>query len=315
MITELGKFKIVTVADGDTIKVDRAPMPEISHRNTLRLLHLDTEEISNPKLFGPVTDYARQVQEMACAWFAERGNQVELQSEGAPLCGYFDRPLVQVFAGGEHYQQHAIAAGWSPYFCKYGYSQEYHQQLQQAQSLAQSEQKGIWSPQLQARPDKENRPYALLLDWWKIRAEQIQSAFEQQRQCPDLLLLVNGRDYAQVLTRAQQQQSAIVFGEISRPPGGSQAGSGLFLIQVKMNLPFYLYVSKKIHNRAELIAAIEAQFISNTRTLPDSLVKNNFAFVSGRLTLYHYHGQQIPEIIITDPSQVRQDFDISQVIA
>lgn len=302
----LGNFKILSVSDGDTIGVDRAPMPDVSGRKTLRLLHLDTEETESPKELGPVTTFGKEVKELASRWFAGRGNDVELKGDGEGLCDdYFHRPLVQVFSGGECYQEHAVASGWSPYFMKYGYSCEYHEILVEAAAKARKDKAGIWSPALQGRPEREARPYQLLEKWWRLRADQIRraDAVSQENFCN----LVNGKDYAKAMLKAAAGEEVQAFGEIARPPGSGKAGRGLFIIRVKLDAPFYVYVAPDAPQREKIIGYVETQFISNLKHLPESLLKGNFAFIRGRLALFSQNRHDIPSITVTHAGQISKE--------
>lgn len=305
MNTSLGKFKVQKIYDGDTIEVDRVPMPAISPRKNLRLLNIDTEETTSPKELGPVTAFGKEVKNLAEQWFAKREYQVELKTDdGHCISDYYNRPLVHVFSQGDNYEQHAISLGWTPYFSKYGYSQEYHEILSEAEKRAERDCLGIWSNTLKQRPDSEGRPYQLLRQWWQLRAEQVQMAQEFQKKGHSLYNLLNGQDYAQILQKAATGEEVQIFGAISRPGKNRQGGEGLFEIQVKMDVPFYIYIPHESPQRQKLIDTIDNDYISTIYRLPESLLKPNFAFLRGRLSKFNYHGHQIPEMIVTRLEQI-----------
>ena len=305
MGTDLGKFQVTKVIDGDTINVDRPPMPAITPRQSLRFLNLDTEETHKPKDLGPVTAYGKEVTALAEKWYAERGNQVTLKTEGSlQLSDFYNRVLVQVFAGKDHYQQHAIANGWSPYYAKYGYSEEYHQVFAEAEAKAKRDKLGIWSDKQQKRAPRDSRPYDLLERWWNMRAERIKLAMDAQQRGDKLLILLNGRNLAEARQKAQNGEEAQVFGDLERTKGGEMAGSGLFILNVKLDVPFYVYVAADAKQRNNIIAHLEKTYLSNSHKLPDSLVKANFVFLRGKLTMYSNYGNQIPEIVINSLDQV-----------
>jgi endonuclease YncB( thermonuclease family) len=300
----LGTFKIVKVIDGDTVEIERPPIAE-ANRRTLRFLNIDTEETHKPKDLGPVTEYGEEVTKLATAWYAQRGNKVELKTDGVQShADFYGRALVQVFAGGDHYQKQAIANGWTPYYEKYGYSEEYHEIFVETEKKAQKDKLGVWSDKLQKRPANASRPYDLLKKWWRMRAEVIKLAMDYQKQSKSLYILVNGKDYMQLVGKAGSREDVQVFGEITRPAGGETAGRGLFIFSVKQDVPFYIYVSAEAKQRNEIIDYIERTFLSNSRKLPESLLKPNYGFVRGALAMFPHYGHQIPEIVITDKEQV-----------
>ena len=301
MAINLGNYQIISVLDGDTIQVDRSPMPAITKRKSLRLYNIDTEETKISKLLGPKTDFGEKIKREAQNWFQERENRVELKTDGdEKICGFFHRPLVHVFVGNEHYQQHAIASGWTPYFSKYGYSIDHHQSFIDAEEKAKKDKSGIWSKALKKRA--KGRPYELLRKWWDIRADQIQLAKEYKGKENSLLSLMNAENYKHALDKATNEEEAQIFGEIRRP--SRYAGSGLFFIQVKLDVPFYIYISRKANNRDQIIEYIENTYISNATDLPESLLKPNYVFLKGKLNLYRVYNHQIPEMIIYDMKQI-----------
>lgn len=304
MGTSLGTFKIVKVIDGDTVEIERPPIADATRR-TLRFLNLDTEETSKPKDLGPVTEYGKEVTNLAAAWYTQRGNKVELKTDGSQAhSDFYGRALVQVFAGGDHYQKHAIANGWTPYYEKYGYSEEYHDVLAEAENKARRDKLGIWSDKLQKRPDSASRPYDLLKKWWRMRAEQIKLAMDAQKGRANLYVLVNGKDYSKLVGKAGSREELQVFGEVTRPAGGEAAGRGLFVLSVKQDVPFYIYVAQDAKQRDEIIRYIGDTFISDIHKLPGSLLKPNYLFVRGAISMYAHYGHQIPEIVVTSKEQV-----------
>lgn len=300
----LGNFHIYSVVDGDTLELKEAPMPDVTTRKSLRLVSIDTEETNVPKSLGPVTEYGKEVKRLAQLWFSERKNEVTVESEGN-ICtsDYFDRALVYVSAGGTLYQEHAIASGWTPYYMKYGYSEEYHGRFVQAEEKARRDKKGIWSPALQKRPKGDGRPYELLIQWWKMRAEQIKLAKEFKSKNP-INLLINGQEYKDVLAKAIKGESAQIFGEIDRPSAKEYSGEGFFVIRTKLHAPFYVYVPHQAKQRDKIIESIEGNFLSNTQALPASLLKPNYIFLQGQLGIYAPYGNQIPEMVVTSLDQL-----------
>jgi micrococcal nuclease len=227
-----------------------------------------------------------------------------LKTEGDLVASdFYGRALVQVFAGTEHYQQYAVAMGWTPYYEKYGYSEEYHESFVEAENKARRDKLGVWSTAMQNRGPK-GRPYDLLKQWWHMRAEQVKLAREFKKQGKNLSILANGEDYMKAFEQAQKNEEGQVFGEIARPSGKDQSGRGLFLLQVKMDVPFYLYVQDSAKQRDAIISHIETNFLSSLKNLPASLLKPNFIFVRGRFSLYSHYGHQIPEILVNHMDQI-----------
>ena len=85
----------------------------------------------------------------------------------------YGRYLVYVIAfrndGTEFsYNLECVKQGYSPYFCKYGYSARFDKEFRDAEQYAINNKLGIWGNEEYCYPD-----YAERLEWWKIRAESI----------------------------------------------------------------------------------------------------------------------------------------------
>lgn len=278
-MNNLGVFKVTSVSDGDTIRVSTPPMPELTTKKSLRLLNIDTEETTNPKLLGPVTQYGKEVTKLAREFFKKSDNRVVLYAENK--VGFFGRPLVYVHnMDGRCYQEYAISEGWSPYYCKYGYAHgEYHQPFIKAQERAKKQKKGIWSDKMQNRI--VGRPYGDLLKWWELRAEALADAYFDEN-----FILTNSEDYS--MLEGLEGQDVTVFGELSC----ANQDKGFFTIKVGMKKHFYVYCPSNRELQQDLVD----RFISTE----EDLIKNNFIKLRG--TLENYKGS--PEIELHDFEQV-----------
>lgn len=190
----IGEFEVTKITDGDTIRVDGLD-------SSLRLLGMDCEETfksdKDRRLFEngweqylalkrgdskhPVKaatpmgdaakDWAKQFFDGASKVRLERDHPKEIRDR-------FGRYLAYVFALKDgkwvNYNVEAVRAGMSPYFDKYGYSRQYHQEFVDAEREAKANQVGIWDPSTMHYPDYDERE-----PWWTARAEFIAEFWRQ----------------------------------------------------------------------------------------------------------------------------------------
>jgi endonuclease YncB( thermonuclease family) len=134
---------LVRVVDGDTVVVLLRGREE-----HVRLLAVDTEE-SIHSSSKPVTEFGRATSAWAKAWVpAGAGCWLEWGPERRDV---YDRLLAYFWydAGGgwRHYNLELIERGWSPYFTKYGYSREHHDDFVAAEGQARTARVGLWAPE------------------------------------------------------------------------------------------------------------------------------------------------------------------------
>ncbi len=219
------------VVDGDTFKV-------VGYAESLRLLHIDTEELLHRKAdrakaaqnwdaylreqtkgegietFG--TPMGQEAKEFARQFFKavepdEDEKRIWLEYQSATRThGFFDRHLVYVWVKKDgdwlNYNLEAVRQGMSPYYTKYGYSDRLHEAFVAAQRQAREHQRGIWAPGAKSYPDYDER-----IAWWNRRADQIakfRKHFDDDPRFVDL-----GTDTAFATLRTRLGRRMIVFGE------------------------------------------------------------------------------------------------------
>ncbi|NOZ54590.1 MAG: hypothetical protein GXP08_15895 [Gammaproteobacteria bacterium] len=290
-----GLFDVIKVVDGDTIKTNLNG--EIIN---LRLPCIDTEESASSSPLKPVTRFAKETTRWAEDWLAARNNKIELEYEtDYAITGFFDRHLTYVYAAGENYNLACVRQGYSPYFQKYGYSRGYHEAFIDAEQQAMSEHLGIWNEVSHAGDTV--RPYHLLKMWWEVRARQIELGRKEKRRNAQLIYLPDGLDYDAAIDAAGNREKRQVFGEVKRI---RVAGPGsLVELSVKLRKHFNLYVYENNPQHDLIINYLTNRHLSSNTNVPNSLLKQNFIFVAGKLQIYH--GK--PEIVLDDLSQVREE--------
>lgn len=214
------------VVDGDTLKAVGFP-------DSLRLLHIDTEETLHKKVnrkraredweayleeqtseddfatFGtPMGDRAR---EFARDFFEGVDKiWVEYESPGRTK-GFFGRHLAYVWIRDQgewkNYNVEAVRAGMSPYHTKYGYSERYHDEMVEAQREAREHERGIWAPDAKSYPDYDER-----LAHFEKRADQIATFRERFEDDPRYVDLAADTAYADLRDRLGRRM--VVFGEV-----------------------------------------------------------------------------------------------------
>ena len=141
-----GPFKVISVVDGDTIKVDVDGTKE-----SIRMIGIDTPEIVDPRkpvqCYGPeASSYAHRKLENRTVYLVSDSTQGERDK--------YNRILVYVYIADEQtglwsdcagcsYSYDAVRSGYAK---EYTYNSPYAYQLEfkQAQALAQSEGSGLW---------------------------------------------------------------------------------------------------------------------------------------------------------------------------
>jgi micrococcal nuclease len=282
------------VVDGDTVAVTINQQAE-----KLRLSNLDTEE-SNHGSDKPVTPWGKKAKEEATRLLPV-GTPVTLEFAGnEPLeeCleryrDNFGRLLVWLHQGEEDFQELMIAAGYSPYFNKYGNADfaEHHARFVAAERAAQSAHVGVWD-QVTVN-GSEQRNYALLGVWWTLRAELIDDyrAFREAR--PELL---NSRlDYARLRELAGQEQQATVFTELRT---FTMVGQNKAIVDIGSHAqPFKLFLPETEGEAGQRILRLLSD-----RYIPGDAdhVRRGYAYVRGPLKLF----RDEPEMVVTSADQI-----------
>ncbi len=306
---------VVAVTDGDTIRVT---LPAADDREeTLRILALDTEECHNDNDLSrkairkggkPITNLGNKAKERARDLLGI-GDTVMLHfQDSSPLDealarhrGNYGRLLCYVVQeNGQDFQETMIREGWSPYMSKYGYARpaERHYAYIRAEALAQSEGRGIWSYTV-FNPERFRR-YERLLPWWHLRARVIETFREHNKRNPGRKILNTRTDYELIRSKAQLNESAVVFTELRHISllGADKAvvNTGSDTQPFKLFIPdFYSWEGQKI------LRLLEHRYL--TIGYDGSTVEKggtNYAYAYGPLKLYNDE----PEITITEVSQI-----------
>jgi endonuclease YncB( thermonuclease family) len=251
----VGKFRMVKVVDGDTLRV------EIDGRLTsLRLLGIDTEECfhedsrrikeakrdfekyvkksqksaAHPSKYG--TPFGEAAREFAVKFFKDV-KEVEVENDDPnEKTGHFGRLLSYVFIVRDgkrvHYNAEAIRQGYSPYYVKYGRSRSYSKEFKIAEAEAKAAKRGIWGDWKAqfCYPDYETR-----LKWWGARADILDQwrnkVAENSKKAPteqELLVSLNDAGgYAKLSSLVGK--SVTVFGSIDRIRNFQGKGSTVVL--------------------------------------------------------------------------------------
>ena len=286
--------EIQRVVDGDTLVVTIDGQEE-----RLRLLCLDTEE-SNPGSDKPVTPWGREAKEEAKRLLPD-GAPVTLEFPGTePLeqClvrhrDNFGRLLVFAHFEGGDFQEHMIAAGFSPYFNKYGHADfpSHHERYVAAESAAQGAHIGVWD-QVKVN-GSEMRNYATLGAWWSLRAGLIDGY--RANRAADPSLLNSRRDYAELLEHAEQEGEATVFTEVA---GVTHVGQRRAIVDIgSREQPFKLFIPDTESDEGRrVLSLLTTRYIAED---PDR-IRRSYAYVRGPLKLF----RDEPELVVVDARQV-----------
>jgi micrococcal nuclease len=286
--------EIARVVDGDTLAV-----PIDGEDERLRLLCLDTEE-SNPGSDKPITPWGREAKKEAQRVF-QVGSAVTLEFPGRePLeeClvrhrDNFGRLLVFVHGQQGDFQEHMIAAGYSPYFMKYGHAEfaSHHARYGAAERAAQAAHVGVWD-QVTVN-GSEMRNYATLGAWWTLRARLIDEY--RTLRVGDPTLLNSRLDYAELVEIARDGGEATVFTELAsiKRVGGHRA-----IVDIGSRAqPFKLFVPDiESDDGRQLLSLLETRYVADD----PGHIRRSYAYVRGQLQLFHNE----PEIVVEDAAQV-----------
>ena len=152
-----GSHRIIRIIDGDTIIVNYQKKPQ-----KVRLLRVNTPESVHPDKkqnipMGKVaSDYTKK---------RLKGKYVDLEFEG-PIRGRYGRLLAYVIVDGVNFNLELVRQGLSPYYTKYGLSQEYDKEFREAERYARKHQLNIWGD-----PELTKKYLKLKSKWGQYRSK------------------------------------------------------------------------------------------------------------------------------------------------
>lgn len=291
---------LLKVVDGDTIKVTLDGRDE-----SVRLTCLDTEE-SWPGGNKPVTEAGRQASAWAKSWFGtdEDGMPpapvtltLEFDTQDPPSLAQvrhrdnYGRLLAYAHKAGENYNLHTVAAGWSPYFVKYGRSRLYHGALLRAEAQAQAAGSGVWNPDLNA--GGPSRDYVHLVPWWHMRDSLIET---YRTTGPQAGVLSVRLDHAHLVAAARRGELVTVFCDLQ---GGINrwVGDGALIYAGSPAQPFNLWIADRRANEAQALLRLLA-----TRYAGEG--RFNYVYITGKTSLYPARDDGKPQIVLTELTQL-----------
>ncbi|MBX7042923.1 MAG: thermonuclease family protein [Ignavibacteria bacterium] len=296
----IGDFKITKITDADTFRFDKLDRPA-------RLLGIDTEEtFKTPDAEQKTAEIAQNWDEFyklqkgnsrfpvktdspmgfeAWKWaeeFMKDVDYVRLEREGDGRDkDIFDRYLVYVIAvkNGEeiNYNVECVRNGYSPYFNKYGNSKRFHNEFTEAQRYAMDNKLGIWNPEKKKYPDYEER-----LNWWNVRAVQLEQFSENHKGREGYFDLNSTEDYEKLSSFVGKE--IVVFGGIGNVM--TDRFPYIFRIPVRKDMNFDLVVKQSDSN---VLDQIDIDY-----------VKEYYTYAKG--TLETYDGRY--QIVIRDKGQI-----------
>ncbi|MGB3404043.1 MAG: thermonuclease family protein [Microcoleaceae cyanobacterium] len=300
MGTRIRNLQVTKVVDGDTIKVLLN-----GRREFIRLHCIDTEEsFSNGS--KPVTQMGVAATAMAKQYFTHKdGSLVQVDIEfdsdhsiAACLEKHRDnhgRLICYVHKGAEHYNLRVIKEGWSPYYTKYGRSQEYHQQMVEAEAEAQAYHRQIWNPH--TPQNSASRNYNLLISWWSLRDSVIQDYRCYGRAAGVFSVRL---DYPKILAAAAKNEQITIFCDLQ--DGITKwIGSGALIHTGSKDHIIKLWIPEaKFEKNAPLVQLIQKRYAGLGR---------GYVYVRGEVSMY----RDKPEITLTDLRQL-SDFCPSRMV-
>lgn len=132
-----GPYRVVSVSDGDTIKVS------IDGRlTTVRLIGIDTPEVTDPR--KPVQCFGREASQRAHELLGDAEVWLEYDPSQSRLDRY-GRTLAYVWLGGALINQAMVSEGFAHEYT-YDTAYKYQDEFNAAEHTASQEQRGLWSP-------------------------------------------------------------------------------------------------------------------------------------------------------------------------
>jgi micrococcal nuclease len=129
------QHKVIRIVDGDTIVVDYHGTSE-----KVRLLCVNTPESVHPdkKQNIPMGKVASEYTKSRL-----KGQYINLEFEGKRR-GNYGRLLAYITLDGANFNIELVRQGLSPYYAKYGFSQNYHKEFKEAERYARKHNLNIW---------------------------------------------------------------------------------------------------------------------------------------------------------------------------
>ncbi|MBR9978515.1 MAG: thermonuclease family protein [Bacteroidetes bacterium] len=228
----IGTYGVFEVIDGDTFRI-----PGLDRR--VRLLCIDTEEVPRganaaeevarlreqwPAPYWerlgkgrfpvrPPTPFGYETSQWAKDWFSDV-DSIRLERESPEhVYGYFGRLLAYLFArkSGQwmHYNIECVRLGYSPYSMKYGFSERFHSEFEQAQNEARRAGRGIWNSDKQHLPQYDQR-----LAWWMQRGDAIRTLFKLRAREQEVYFIGRDGEYERMSLAAGK--TVLAFGSVGR---------------------------------------------------------------------------------------------------
>lgn len=288
--TRIENLKLLSVIDGDTIKVELNGEAE-----SLRLACLDTEE-SSARSSKPVTNAGKQASLWAKQYFNadERGlpqDDVRIDIEfdtkdPVSTClkihrGNYGRLICYVHKEGENYNLLTVKKGWSPYFVKYGCSRLYDEAFTEAEALSMTRGIGVWDKSI--NEGGKSRDYSQLIPWWHLRSGIVNDYRKYAIQAGVSSVRL---DYEDIVSAASNEEMMTVLcdlqGGISMRPG-----SGALIFAGSRKHKFNLWIPNRDDPEAvEIIRLIENRYADYGRS---------YVYVSGQVITYNNKPQIVLE--------------------
>jgi hypothetical protein len=199
-----------------------------------------------------VTEFGVETSQWAKA-FMTPGDACYLEL-GVERRDVYDRLLAYLWrrdgAAWRMYNREAIERGFSPYFTKYGFSPEHHDELAAAQVRAQEGRLGIWDPDNAGLLRGAYLGAEGLLELWEDRARALESFAAQRGTRPDIIELRSS--YAALARHVGERVT--VFTAVRTPK--SEGGEWIGKCEGKPREPFAV-VAKGPELEAALGAVLE----------------------------------------------------------
>lgn len=302
MGTRINNLPVTRVVDGDTLKILIN-----GKREFLRLDYVDTEE-SMAEGNKPVTIRGKAASAMALEYFTDaQGELINIDiefdtDEPIEICleksrDHQGRLVAYVWKNDENFNIKLIEEGWSPYFCKYGYSRQYHRQMLQGEVLAQSKNLLIWNPENKLA-NTPGRNYRLLSNWWCLRA----SIVEDYRRYGQIHGILSVRDdFPAILEAASKEAYITIFADLQDGiktwlSSGAIIYDGIRNRQLKLWIPDANSADQK-----PLIQLLQNRYFG---------IGRGYAYVTGYMCMY----RDKPEMILESLDQISDFANLNNII-
>lgn len=300
----IGEYKISKIVDGDTFKFEKLD-------KSARLIGVDAEETFKD------ADAESKSKELEANWLdkyqAEKTKEQKPAKTNSPF-GYstwlwtkeifkdvkyvrlekddenrtldvYGRYLVYVIAirndGTEfNYNLECVRQGYSPYFCKYGYSYRFDKEFRDAEQYAVNNSLGIWGKGKFCYPDYSER-----IMWWDNRAESIKHFQQIYSRNENYFSFADGTNLEKL--QSHINDTITIFGCSEEILTDHEP----YLVKIKYN------------NEIGIDIIIFSEYVSLLQETGIGDEKNYYLYIRGQLKTYNGNY----EIILTDKSQVWQE--------